>query len=359
MKIEITQDSLLKAVVTAAKAVPSKSTNPAFENLLFSHQPYGITVTGTDGDIVIIATCEATADEGKFCISAKTILELVKVLPEGEVVIETKEKTATVSWGFGNSELPILSADDFPNVQVNNGESVDVNAAVLRNAISHTLPHVATDILRPQLTGVHFNPIDGHTDLVGSDSHTICVYPIPVTVGRAFTVSAKSLAVVRDSSTEADTVNIMTDGSKVCFLCGNTLVLSTEIVGKFPDYNRVIPTENANTLTADIKEFSQAVRRIAICSNKASNHIKLSLSPMESTVYAQDLGFGTSANETLDVTYEGKELAIGFKHDLLLKTVGGLDGEKFTMKIDNGRKAVLVTSDQDACKAVLMPVAIQ
>ena len=358
MKIKTTKEELLKAVTTAARAVPQKATVPIYETLLFAGNDNGLSVTGTDGDIIITASCEAEA-EGAACISAKTIVELVKVLPDTEVTIESDDKTAKVSWGIGHSEIPVQPATDYPDVARQDGDTAEVDAQTLATAIAHTLPHVATDILRPQLTGIHFNPHDGITDVVGTDSHTVCVYPIQGGVDRPFTISAKVAAIVRDAAADADTISVFISDSRIAFQSGDVVVSAVGIIGKFPDYNRVIPSDNGNILTAGLKSLVQQIRRVAICSNKTSNHIRLDLNALSSTVSAQDLGFGTSAQETLAVDYSGDDLAIGFKHDFLLKSIGVFDGETVQIKFSDPRKAALVTSDGDPAKCVVMPVAIQ
>ena len=360
MYINTTKDTLLKSVRTAAKAVPSKASNPIMENLLFGVVPGGFCVNATDGEIIITTFSRAEEASGeRTCISAKTIVELVSVLPEGDVTIETNDKSAKVTWASGHSEIPVANAADFPDIAQPCLTGCALNAKEVCTAISHTLPHVATDILRPQLTGIHFNPHDGITDVVGTDSHTVCVYPIQGGVDRPFTISAKVAAIVRDAAADADTISVFISDSRIAFQSGDVVVSAVGIIGKFPDYNRVIPADNGNILTADLKSLVQQIRRVAICSNKTSNHIRLDLNALSSTVSAQDLGFGTSAQETLAVDYSGDDLAIGFKHDFLLKSIGVFDGDTVQIKFSDPRKAALVTSDGDPAKCVVMPVAIQ
>lgn len=357
MYIKTTKEVLLKAVTTAMRAVPSKASAPIMETLLFFAVPGGFAIDATDGDILITTYSGAEAD-GSACISAKTIAELVKVLPDGDVTIEADGKTAKVSWASGHSEIPTYDTKDFPDIHLSDGDESIFDAREIGTAIGHVLPHVATDILRPQLTGVHFQTFDGKTDVVGTDSHTVCVCPVEGTVPRPFTISAKSAAIVRDSSAEADKVKVVATDSRIAFVCGNVAVSTSEIVGKFPDYRRIIPASNANTLSADIRSLSQQIRRVAICSNKASNHIRLDLGILASTVFAQDLGFGTLAKETLDVDYAGEDLSIGFKYDFLLKSIGVFDGDKVEIRFSDARHAVLVTSEGDPTICVVMPVAI-
>jgi len=219
---------------------------------------------------------------------------------------------------------------------------------------------VASDILRPQLTGVHFNPTEKGFDVVASDSHTICIVPVEAqSPNRAFTVAPKGIQAIMGAIAPDNEISIEVHDGRIYFGSDTVRISSREIVGKFPAYERIIPTSGESTFGANIKDFTASVRRVAVFSNKSSNHIKMDLAPLGCEVSAQDVGFGTTAKEELEATYDGQEMAIGFKYDLLLKSVGGLNGDAFQMQLNGSNKAVLITSESDSCKTVIMPVQIK
>jgi DNA polymerase-3 subunit beta len=139
------------------------------------------------------------------------------------------------------------------------------------------------------------------------------------------------------------------------------VVNTVKIVGKFPKYREVIPANNGNRLTAKVADLLAVVRRVSTCANKASQTIKLVLSTFGgATMEAQDLGFGCSAKEEMeDIVYNGSEMTIGFKSDLLTNLLSALGEEDVIVDMDSPRKAVLLTTNNESRKAILMPVAVE
>lgn len=361
MKITIEKSNLLKAIGVAIRAVPSKSSLPILENFLFTMEEDTLKVTATDTNLTIITTTEAEG-EGASCIPAKTLTDIVKTLPDGSIEIETEETTCEVRWASGHSTIPCFDVKDFPEVgNIPEKEFAKVKGEELLNALRHTLPCIGNDPIRPVLSGIFFHRIGDTINLVSSDTHVMSVCPINVEGGieESFIVPGNVAAFVKDNVT--DEVSIVSEDTAIFFELGETYVQARKIEGKFPNYANVIPKKSENILTCETAKLSQVVKRVSICSNKSTNHIKLSLAEMAPAVLeAKDLGFGTSATEHLDfVHYEGEEMAIGFKADYLTKIIDSQTGEKIEASFTDPRHAVLITSTGDNSKAIVMPVAIQ
>lgn len=359
MNIKVNKSDLLQVLTTAIKAVPTKTATPILENFLLNVENGSLSVTASDANITVIAKCEAEG-EGKACIPAKTLRELVGTLPDGEVAVETDDTTATISWGKGHSTIPVFKIEDYPEIKAPEGEGFCMTAEQLKKALKHTLPHTSSEELRQQLCGVYFNPTGTGLDLVASDSHTMSVYPIEGDgkPGASFILPANAAALVRDIGSD---LTIKSDESGLSFESENTTIVTRQIIGKFPNYKGVIPQANPNTFTFPIAMLMDTIRRVGICANKASNFIKLTLDTLGGVIVeAQDLGFGCAAKEEIDYgSYDGEKIEIGLRADLILKTLNVLDAEKATMRFADARRAVLVEGEGDPSKIVIMPIQIR
>ena len=359
MNIKVNKSDLLQVLTTAIKAVPTKTATPILENFLLNVENGSLSVTASDANITVIAKCEAEG-EGKACIPAKTLRELVGTLPDGEVTVETDDTTATISWGKGHSTIPVFKIEDYPEIKAPEGEGFCIGSEALKSALKHTLPHTATDELRPQLCGVYFNPTDTGLDLVASDSHTMSVYPIEGEgkPNAPFVLPTNAATLVRDLGCD---VTVTSDGSMLRFDAENLSIQTKQIIGKFPNYKGVIPEANPNAFTFPVAMLMDSIRRVSICANKASNYIKFTLDTLAGVIIeAQDLGFGCAAKEELDYgSYQGEKLEIGLRADLILKTLNGLDAEKAMMRFADARRAVLVEGEGDPSKAIVMPISVK
>ena len=135
------------------------------------------------------------------------------------------------------------------------------------------------------------------------------------------------------------------------------------VVGKYPKYRDVIPQNNANVLKIDRTLLLNTVRRVAVCSNKASNHIKFTLKEGQLEVSAQDLGFALAAYEKINCDYAGDELTIGFKSTFLTEILSNMGCNGIVIKFADARRAALILPSEEEAESekicgILMPIMI-
>lgn len=359
MNIKVSKSDFLQVLTTAIKAVPTRTSLPILENFLLSIEDGVLSVTASDANITVIARCKAEG-YGSACVPAKTIRNIVDTLPDGEVLIESGKEIASISWGKGHSTIPSFLVSDYPEINVPKGEGFSITTDTLKKALKHTLPHTSSDEIRPQLCGICFNPTDSGIDIVASDAHTMCVYPIEGggKPSDSFLLPSGAASLVRDIP--AESVTITSDESIISFESENITIQAKKIIGKFPKYSSIIPTGNANIFTFPVAMLMDSIKRVSVCSNKSTNFIKLYLSTLEGIVIeSQDTSYGCAAREEIDFgSYDGDTMVIGLRADLVLKTLAGLDADKATMRLSDARKAVLVEGDGDPSKSIVMPIQI-
>jgi DNA polymerase-3 subunit beta len=163
---------------------------------------------------------------------------------------------------------------------------------------------------------------------------------------------------------DADNVTITFDEKIACIKFGQTTMISCLVAGKYPDYKTIIPKNNSNILKINRAQLLNTVKRIAVCSPKASNHIKFDLSQGSLEVSAQDVGFEIAAHEKIDCRYDGDDLVIGFKSTHVSEILSNLDCEEITLKFADKRRSVLILpSDEEAANVkvfgIVMPIMVR
>ena len=181
----------------------------------------------------------------------------------------------------------------------------------------------------------------------------------------SFILHKKPAAVLKSIVGKGDgNVEINFDSSTVVFTFGRTTMVCRLIVGKYPKYRDVIPQNNSSILKIDRTLFLNTVRRVAVCANKASNHIKLDLKPGQMEITAQDLGFAIAAYEKVPCDYNGTELSIGFKSTFLGEILSNMNCDTIVMKFADARRAALIVPAEEEAESekvcgILMPIMVQ
>ena len=373
MKLIISSSELLRGVMAVAKAIPAKSPLPILENFLFDLKGNTLEITASDSELTLRTQIEveSTSEEGRIAVPAKHMMDLLKELPDQPLTISTTgDSSFLCSWAGGESTLPYFPAEDYPEIigaDANYAVTLQFPAQSLVEGISSTIYATADDEIRPAMNGIFFDIDLNSTTLVASDSHKLICYTtadVNASEKASFILHKKPAAILKSTiGKEIETVEISFDAKTAEFKFGATTVICRLVVGKYPKYRDVIPQNNSNILRINRVQLLNTVRRVSVCSNKASNHIKFDLKSGSLMVSAQDLGFSIAAHETMQCQYDGEDLTIGFKAPFIIEILSNMTcGELVIKFLDSKRAALIVPAEEEAesekiC-GIIMPIMI-
>jgi DNA polymerase III sliding clamp (beta) subunit (PCNA family) len=93
----VTKSALLDELTTTQGVVERKTTIPILSNLLVEAKGSTLTITATDLELSVRTSCEAKIKkEGAGTIPAKKLLELVRLLPEGEIKFKASDNFTVI-----------------------------------------------------------------------------------------------------------------------------------------------------------------------------------------------------------------------------------------------------------------------
>jgi len=373
MKFTVSSSELLKGILDVSKAIPAKSTLPILENFLFVLRGGELEITASDSELTLrtIVEVESTEEEGSVAVPARHITDILKALPDQPVSIKTDVANSSFEcvWANGNSNLPFFPADDYPEIKGagDDAEKVTIPSQTLLDGINGTIYATADDEMRPAMNGIFFDIDTTTTTLVASDSHKLICYTtsdVKASNKSSFILHKKAAAVLKSIiGKDARDVELSFDANTIVFSFGSTIMICRLVVGKFPKYRDVIPQNNTNVLSIDRVQLLNTVKRVAVCANKASNHIKFDLKQGQLEITAQDLGFALAAYEKVLCDYNGENLTIGFKSSFLSDILSNMTCENLVMKFADSRRAALIVPSEDEAESekicgIIMPIMI-
>lgn len=372
MKFSVSSANLLKGILTVQRAIPAKATEAILEDYLLVLKGNVLELTASDMEITLKTELEVTtAEEGSIAIPARQITDLLKELPDQPLTISTiSESSFSCAWSSGESTLPYFNPDDYPKAPQTSPEAkkIEVPAQSLVDGISNTVYASSDEENRPIMNSIFFDIKADATTLVASDlQKLICFTADDVkSAGDATFILGKRHANVLKAilGKSEENVTVTFDDKFAIFRFGQTTMVSCLVVGKYPDYRTIIPKNNSNILKINRVQLLNTVRRIAVCSPKASNHIKFELTPGSLEVSAQDVGFEIAAHEKVNCQYDGDDLAIGFKSTHIVDILSNLACDEIVMKFaDKRRSALILPSEEEAAKVkvfgIVMPIMVR
>jgi len=372
MKISIERGTLLKAVSQAQSVVERRNTIPILANVLIEAEGDTVQFRATDLDIEVVDKAAAQVERaGATTVSANTLHEIVRKLPDGALVTLTDDGTSgrlTVEAGRSNFSLATLPKEDFPVMASSEYAcNFTANAAQLRRLFDKSKFAISTEETRYYLNGVymHVSDADGSKVLrcVATDGHRLARIdsdlPENASDMPGVIVPRKTVGELRKllDDDEMD-IAVSVSETKVRFATPDITLTSKVIDGTFPDYTRVIPAGNTRRLEVDASEFAQAVDRVATVSSERSRAVKLALDEdrLILSVNAPDSG---AAEEELAVAYGDERLEIGFNAKYLLEIASQVDRENAVFMFNSAGDPTLMREGNDTTAVyVVMPMRV-
>ncbi len=372
MKLTIERASLLKSLAHVQSVVERRNTIPILSNVLIEAEGDSLRLTATDMDLTVVETVGAGVGQGGATTApAHTLYDIVRKLPDGsEVSIEVAGDSGrmTLAAGRSNFALATLPREDFPAVGDDGlPQSFTLAANELKNLIDRTRFAISTEETRYYLNGIYLHAAKaGDLDVlraVATDGHRLARFEMPLPEGAgdmpAVIVPRKTVGELRKLLEESGgSVEISLSDTRIRFAFADTVLTSKLIDGTFPDYERVIPSGNDKVMDVDRQSFHDAVDRVSTISTEKSRAVKLALGNGGLTVSATSPDSG-SAEEELEVDYNGDPLEIGFNSKYLLDIAQQIEGEVAQFVLADSASPTIVRDRSDASALyVLMPMRV-
>jgi DNA polymerase-3 subunit beta len=372
MKISIERATLLKAVSHAQSVVERRNTIPILANVLIEAEGAEVRFRATDLDIEVVDKVEAMVERaGATTVSATTLNEIVRKLPDGAQVTLTDDGTSgrlTIEAGRSNFSLATLPKEDFPVMATSEySANFSAKASVLRRLFDKSKFAISTEETRYYLNGVymHVPESEGGKVLrcVATDGHRLARIDADLPENASdmpgVIVPRKTVGELRKLLDDDDMqIAVAVSETKVRFATPEITLTSKVIDGTFPDYTRVIPQGNTRKMEVDAADFAKAVDRVATVSSERSRAVKLSLDEdrLVLSVNAPDSG---AAEEELAVAYGDERLEIGFNAKYLLEIASQVDRENAVFLFNSSGDPTLMREGNDTSAVyVVMPMRV-
>lgn len=153
-------------------------------------------------------------------------------------------------------------------------------------------------------------------------------------------------------------IEVALSNARIRFKVGSAILRSRLIDGTFPDYDRVIPSNNDKLMVMPTAELAEAVDRVATISTDKSRAIKLALAPGKLTLTAISPDAGRAVEE-LDVDYQSELMEIGFNARYILDITNQIEGKDIELALADAGAPTLVRDPKDSSTLyVLMPMRV-
>lgn len=372
MRVVLERSNLLKSLGHVHRVVERRNTIPILSNVLLTTGGASLEMKATDLDLEITEAAPAVVEQaGATTVPAHLLYDIVRKLPEGaEVMLKMEESGQSLSVISGRStfRLQCLPQADFPALTAGQFSHIfRLESSALRDLIEKTQFAISTEETRYYLNGIYLHTLESDSGLklraVATDGHRLARAEIEAPAGSegmpGVIIPRKTVGELQKLVDDPDVaVTVELSDTKIRFTIGSVILTSKLIDGTFPDYQRVIPTNNDKELIIDRQSFAAAVDRVSTVSSERGRAVKLSLADGQVTFTVNNPDSG-SATEEIPAGYDAEPLEIGFNARYLLDVAAQLSGSEARFLLaDAGSPTLIQDTSDERTLYVLMPMRV-
>lgn len=373
MKVTLEVEVLLKAISDVQGIVERKTLNSILSNVLLVAKDNKLILSATDMKLYVTKTISANVvEEGSTTIPMHQLYEtLRKLKSKDSITLTLTNNHLKLECDGFKGNLPFLPVDDFPDYYKGEFENTfEIDSDFLKFMVQKTKFAVCLDLSRVYLNGIYLHQekdSDGNALLkaVATDGHKLAFATTPLPSNAE---NLKDIIIPRKAVDELHKIMEKLENSKVTISVTNSLivfkfadlVLSSNLIeGTFPEYNKVIPSTIAHSISINNKELISAIDIVSTFSEDKMRPVKLNINGNLLTVTAaKDNGlYSGEQNITLTSTYS--EVLISFNAKYLLEILNLIETEEVLFNLATITSPVVIKSkDQSNYLFVLMPMRL-
>lgn len=363
MKLICSKSNLLKGVNIVSKAVPTRTTMAVLECILIDASADEIRLMANDMELGIETKIEGEIIErGVIALDAKVFSEIVRKLPDSDVVIDTDSTFKTIiSCEKAKFNIVGKSGEDFSYIPfVEKNEAITISQFTLKEVIRQTIFSIADNDNNKLMTGELFEINENQLKVVSLDGHRISIRNISLKNNYEYKkviVPGKTLQEISKivpGSTEEDVFIYISD-NHIVFEFDNTTVVSRLIEGEYFRIDQMLSSDYETKVKINKRELLECIDRSTLLV-KEGDKKPIIMNITDENMELKMNSFIGSMNEDIDIQKDGKDIMIGFNPKFFIDALRVIDEEDVTLYMVNPKAPCFIKDDEGKYIYLILPV---
>ncbi len=382
MKLKCKQNSIYKGFQIVSGVINQSTTKPILKNVKIEVKENKIELFATDLEVGIkyIINNDDYIDcneDGIVVVPGSNFENILRDWIEEDVEINSLDKCCEIS---GESSKFLINGEAnielFPEEPTFVEENfIEIDPFLLNSMIKRTIFVIINERIRYTLSGVLFKIEGDNLYLISTDGRRLskvstninnpdgiscnCIIPVKglVQLEKAISASLKS-----DHTDEIKSVlKVKVENNSILFKTQDFILFSQLIEGKYPDFNKIVPSSSNISITLNTSKLRSAVKRASVVTTENSNVVKFNFynNKLILTAEASDVG---NSQVVIDIDYSDDQFEIGFNPSFISEALNVVTNDLVEMKFtEHGKAGTLnetFNSNNDKFVHVIMPISL-
>lgn len=373
MKLTVNKEQIIEGLLKAAAIIPAKAGAQYLRSIWLKAEEGSLSVMSTDANIEFTGRYPAeVATPGLIGVQGRAFVDLVRQLPTGVLHLTLDEASGNLllEQGRRTYKLPVSGAEWFQNFSAFPAENaVTWSGDFLQDILDKVgfcisdddaMDAIACLCMKPRGNGrIDVCGLNGHQFALVSFTHDELAERLPepgMLIQKKYLQDIKKWLGVDEIE-----LNITDKRLYLRSLDGAETLSLPRAAHEYPDYNifmSKLASEDMHPMTLARKEAIEALGRILIFNTESDRCTYMDLSAGEALLSAQGQDVG-SANESLEVSYNGDIKRIAFPTRNLLDVLGHFVSAKIDMMLTGSEGPCGIRGADDAeYTVIIMPMKV-
>jgi len=367
MKVDFNKDALAEALGLIISVVPSRTPKPILRCVKISTGEKDVVISATDLETGISCLIsEVKIDEsGDVLVQADRLNGIVRESIDNALTFKTEEGACEITGADSHFTIYGQEPEQFPLVPQFDGEAdIILPFDRFKIGVEQCLFAAAKETSRYAINGVLWEIKGKKLNFVATDGRRLARSRVGFTstvaekiAERKIIVPAKTMSLMNKLAThDKGNIEVRYVDNQILSSYSNTVISSSLVEGKFPNYEEIIPKDYNNKLVLPTDAVLSAVKRSALLTSEESRGIKLSISK-DKMVFSSRAPETGSAQVTVPIDYSGTPIDIGFNPQFLIDALRVIQNDDFELQLGQSDTPGLIKSGADFLY-VLMPISL-
>ena len=363
MKLICSKQNLLNGVNTVSKAVPNKTTMSILECILIDANNGEIKLTANDTELGIETVVTGIIEEkGRIALDAKILVDIVRKLPDSDVVIECDNSLKTyITCDKAKFTIIGKPADEFTYLpKIERLDSIVISQFSLKEVIRQTIFSIGENESNKAMSGELFEVTGDVLKVVSLDGHRISIRKIYLKntySNKKVIVPGKTLneiSKILGGDTDKD-VTIYFTGNHIIFEFDNTVVVSRLIEGEYFKIDQMLSSDYETKITINKKDLLESIDRATLLV-KEGDKKPIIVNIKDENIELKINSTVGSMNEEIMIKKQGKDLMIGFNPKFMMDALRVIDDEEIDMYLVNPKAPCFIKNSEETYIYMVLPV---
>ncbi|UFH59259.1 DNA polymerase III subunit beta [Sulfurovum mangrovi] len=355
MKIKAQKQIIESILINLQPFLEKKDASQITSHVLFKTENDKCVIKSTDSEIGLkIVTDHITVEhEGAFTAHGKKLLDIVRILKDDDITLELLNDTLIIKQKQSKFKLPTFDPDLYPTFPtINEKPQITLDSLNLIKNLKKISPAIDTNNPKFELNGALINIKNDSTDLVGTDTRRLAIASMESSNSEALSLIVPKKAIMEIQKLFLDQINIFFDETNLIITNDNYYFYTRLINGKFPDYERIIPSSVKHSITLPKKEMIEAIKMITTISQEIKMTF-LSDTIIFNSLSADNVEAKTELELQTGLT-DKFELSLNSRY--LLDFISQIDSNEFLIQF-NEPSLPFVVKDENFL-TIIMPIVV-